>query len=256
MELTKPLAFLDIETGGTDICKDRIVSIAIIKYSPGEKPIKFYTLVNPEMPIPPSATEVHGITDEMVKDAPTFLQISASLIKVLEGSDIGTYNGNKFDIPLIIEEFLRVAVPFNFKDASFVDACAIFKKMEPRTLTAALKFYCNAELEDAHNAMADTKATSQVLKAQTEHYPELKDMTVLELAEFCKDEKRKDDVVIDYAGKLSKDADGDYIYTFGKAKGVKIKDDSGFGKWVLKQDFITRETKLRLQEIFNELKIK
>ncbi len=256
MILTKPLAFLDTESTGLSICTDRIVSIAIIKYSPGEKPIKFYTLVNPEMPIPPSATEVHKITDEMVKDAPTFLQISASLIRALEGSDIGTYNGNKFDIPLIIEEFLRVNVPFNFKDAVFVDACAIFKKMEPRTLTAAMKFYCNVDFDGAHHAMDDTKATSQVLKAQTEFYPELKDMTVLELSEFCKDEKRKDDVVIDYAGKLSKDADGDYIYTFGKAKGSKIKNDPGFGTWMKKQDFITRETKLRLEEIFTELKIK
>lgn len=260
MKLTKPLAFFDLETTGVDTAKDRIVSIAVVKYfpqTPGElivPPLESYTLVNPEMVIPDEAIEVHKITNEMVKGAPTFFQISGSLLNILDGADLAGYNSNQFDIAILIEEFLRVGIEFSLDGRYLVDACTIFKKNEERTLTAAMKFYCDAELEDAHNSLSDTKATARILRAQLVHYPELHDLNVPELHLYCQDNKRQSD--LDFAGKLALDGSAQAIYTFGKAKGKTVKEDPGFGLWMLKQDFFTLETKRKLKQVFDQLDIK
>ncbi len=173
LQLTKPLAFIDLETTGVNPGIDRIVEIAIVKIlTDGTKNVK-RKLINPEMPIPKTSSDVHGITDEMVKDAPTFKQVAHELKQMLTGCDLSGYNSNRFDIPLQMEEFMRAQVDFDMTNRKLLDVQNIFHKMEPRTLTAAYKFYCNKTLEGAHSAEADASATHEILVAQIEKYPEL-----------------------------------------------------------------------------------
>ena len=173
LQLTKPLAFIDLETTGVNLGTDRIIEIAIVKVlADGTRTTK-RKLINPGMPIPKASSDVHGITDEMVKDAPSFSQVAQELKQMLDGCDLGGYNSNRFDIPLLVEEFLRAQVEFDMKGRRLIDVQQIFYKMEPRTLSAAYQFYCQKSLENAHSAEADVVATVEILEAQVKRYPEL-----------------------------------------------------------------------------------
>lgn len=173
MNLRNPLVFFDLETTGINIVKDRIVELSYVKVFPNGNEESKTMKINPEMPIPKESTAIHGITDEDVKDCPTFKEIAKSLAAQIEGCDLAGYNSNRFDIPLLAEEFLRAGVEIDLNRRKFVDVQTIFYKMEPRTLSAAYKFYCNKSLENAHTAHADTMATYEVLQAQLDRYPEL-----------------------------------------------------------------------------------
>ena len=170
LQLAKPLCFFDLETTGTNISKDRIVEIAILKLHPDGTQEKMEKLINPEIQIPPEVSEIHGITNEMVVNAPTFKEESHIIYGFLKGCDLAGFNSDRFDIPLLVEELLRAEVSFDFKNVKTVDVQTIFHKMEARTLSAALKFYCEEELKDAHSAQSDTKATHDVLLAQLDRY--------------------------------------------------------------------------------------
>ena len=173
LQLTKPLCFFDLETTGTDISKDRIVEIAIIKLHPNGTQEKMEKRINPEIQIPFEVSQIHGITNEMVANSPTFKEESHKIYSFIKGCDLAGYNSDRFDIPLLVEELLRAEVSFNFKNIKTVDVQTIFHKMEARTLTAALRFYCDEELSDAHSAQADAKATHDVLLAQLDRYDDL-----------------------------------------------------------------------------------
>jgi DNA polymerase-3 subunit epsilon len=174
LNLKNPIVFFDLETTGINIVTDRIVEISYLKVFPNGDEESKTRLINPEMPIPPQSTAIHGISDEDVKDAPTFKSIAKSLAAQIEGCDLAGYNSNRFDIPVLAEEFLRADVDINLMKHKFVDVQTIFHKKEQRTLSAAYKFYCDKELENAHSAEADTKATYEILKAQLDYYPDLK----------------------------------------------------------------------------------
>lgn len=230
------MVFFDLETTGTNITRDRIVEISIVKLTPGAPEPEVKTRrINPEMPIPAEATAVHHITDADVADAPTFRQVARSLADFMRGCDIAGFNSNRFDVPLLDEEFHRVGVDFDFHKARFVDVQTIFHKMEPRNLTAAYRFYCGKELEGAHGAQADTMATYEVLLAQLERYAELPG-EVAELAAFS---SQNDNV--DLIGRLVYDSEGREIINFGKYKGqpaaAVIAKDPGYYSWIMQGDF-------------------
>ncbi|MDB2342118.1 3'-5' exonuclease [Flavobacteriaceae bacterium] len=246
LQLTKPLCFFDLETTGTDISKDRIVEIAVLKLHPDGTQEKKEWRVNPEQPIQSQASAVHGITDEMVANEPTFKERSGEIYSFMKGCDLAGYNSDRFDIPLLVEELLRAEVDFDFKNNKTVDVQTIFHKMEQRTLTAALRFYCNEELTDAHSAHADTKATHDVLIAQLDRYEEL-EPNVAFLNEFSS--RRK---TADFAGFVVYNKEGDACFGFGKHKDKKVTDilanEPGYFGWVMNADF-PRYTKKILTEI-------
>ncbi len=246
LQLTKPLCFFDLETTGTDISKDRIVEIAVLKLHPDGLQEKKEWRTNPEQPIPAEASAVHGITDEMVASEPTFKELSNEIYSFIKGCDLAGYNSDRFDIPLLVEELLRAEVDFDFKNNKTVDVQTIFHKMEQRTLTAALRFYCNEELTDAHSAHADTKATHDVLIAQLDRYQELKP-NIAFLNEFSS--RRK---TVDFAGFVVYNKDEEACFGFGKHKGKKVTDilanEPGYFGWVMNADF-PRYTKKILTEI-------
>ena len=246
LQLTKPLCFFDLETTGTDISKDRIVEIAVLKLHPDGTQEKKEWRVNPEQPIQSQASAVHGITDEMVANEPTFKERSGEIYSFMKGCDLAGYNSDRFDIPLLVEELLRAEVDFDFKNNKTVDVQTIFHKMEQRTLTAALRFYCNEELTDAHSAHADTKATHDVLIAQLDRYEEL-EPNVAFLNEFSS--RRK---TADFAGFVVYNKEGDACFGFGKHKGKKVTailaNEPGSLGWVMNADF-PRYTKKILTEI-------
>src|SRR5690349_10786993 len=173
LQLNKPIAFIDLETTGINLGSDRIIEIAIVKILADGTRIVKRKLINPEMPIPKQSSDVHGITDEMVKEAPTFKQVAQEFKQMLDGCDLAGYNSNRFDIPLLMEEFLRAEVEFDMRHRKLLDVQNVFHKMEPRTLGAAYRFYCNKTLESAHSAEADASATHEILMAQLQRYPEL-----------------------------------------------------------------------------------
>lgn len=246
--LQKPLVIFDLETTGTDIAKDRIVQIAFIKIMPDGTQIKKESLINPGIPIPKGASDVHGITDDMVKDKPTFANIAKSLITYFEGCDYAGYNIISFDIPLLHEEFLRCGL--ELPKGSLVDSCNIFKKREERTLSAAVKFYCDEEMVDAHDAMNDVVASLKILEAQTVRYSDLP-KTIEELAEYSKYSDSK--VTVDYAGWFTIDGDGDYVFGRGKHKDVKVRKELGFLEWMLRQSFLTIDTMNWAKKILDSL---
>ena len=209
LKLKRPIIFFDLETTGVDAAKDRIVEISMVKINiNGEKQVKTRR-INPEMPIPAEATAVHGITDEDVKDEPTFKQIAKSLAKYIEGCDFGGFNSNRFDLPVLVEEFMRAEVDVDFRNRKFIDVQNIFHKKEQRTLVAAYKFYCDKDLENAHSAEADTLATYEVLEAQIERYGDI-GSTVEELASFSTHNE-----MVDFAGRISLNEKGEEVFTFG-----------------------------------------
>lgn len=213
LKLNRPICFFDLETTGTDVVNDRIVEIAILKVYPnGNKESKTW-LVNPQMPIPPSATAVHGITDEKVANEPSFKELSKQVHSMVKDSDLAGFNSDRFDIPLLAEEMLRAEIDFDMRNRVSVDVQTIFHKMEKRTLAAAYKFYCNKELVDAHSAEADTMATYEVLKSQLERYDELEN-DVKFLADFT---TRKQSV--DFAGFIVMNENDEEVFPLESIKG-------------------------------------
>ena len=245
LQLTKPLAFIDLETTGINLGNDRIVEIAVVKLLVnGNKSVK-RKLVNPGIPIPKEASDIHGITDEIVKDAPSFKQVAQELKQILDGCDIAGYNSNRFDIPLLMEEFLRAEVDFDMKGRRLIDVQHIFHKMEQRTLGAAYKFYCNKNLDGAHSAEVDASATHEILEAQLSHYPELGN-TVDSVLKVI-----GEDVIVDFARRFAMEK-GVEVFNFGKFKGRPVaevlKSEPQYYDWMMKGDF-PQHTKQKLTEI-------
>lgn len=255
LKLTKPICFFDLETTGVNVAKDKIVEISILKVFPnGNKESKTW-LVNPERPIPAETTAVHGITDEKVANEPTFKELSSSIYEMIKGCDLGGFNSNRFDIPLLAEELLRADIDFDMKNSSAVDVQTIFHKMEQRTLVAAYKFYCDKDLTDAHSAAADTEATYEVLKAQLDKYPDLQNDTKW-LAEFSSRKR-----FADFAGFIAYNKDGAETFSFGKHKGklveVVLENEPGYFGWIQNADFplYTKKvlTAIKLRSLNNKL---
>jgi len=249
LELKRPLCFFDLESTGLDVAKERIVSIAITKIMPDKSIEKKKAMINPTIPIPKESSDIHGITDEMVKDKPTFKQLSKGLYEFIKNSDLGGYYNNEYDNALLQEEFLRCDIDFPQIDTNSVDACFIFKKFERRDLSAALRFYCNEEMQNAHNSEFDTEATVKIFVAQLERYDELKGKSIEEISKMCNPKNRAD-----WQGKIIRDVNGDYVYNFGGSKGKRVKDDLGFAYWVLTKDF-PESLKTLLRKITKEISI-
>ncbi len=249
LKLTRPLIFFDIESTGLSISTDRIVELCFIKVHPNGNEEAQTLRFNPLIPISPEASEVTGITNEDVKDCPTFKEKAAELSKIFSGCDIAGYNSNTFDVPLLVEEFLRAGVDFDINKAKLVDVQSIFFKREPRNLTAAYKFYCDKDLENAHSALADTRATYEVLLSQLERYPDLSGDV-----NFLSDYTRRNDNV-DLAGRIVYNAQRQEVFNFGKYRGRPVvevlQQDPGFYAWMMQGDFTqnTKQvlTKLRLR---------
>ena len=236
LKLTRPICFFDLETTGTDVSKDRIVEISILKVFPnGNKESKTW-LVNPTIPIPKAASDVHGITDEHVANEPTFKELAKQIHNMIKDSDLAGYNSDRFDIPLLAEEMLRAEVDFDLGNRVSVDVQTIFHKMEQRTLSAAYKFYCKKSLDNAHSAEADTTATYEILKAQLDTYADTLPNDIKQLSDFT---TRKQ--VADFAGFIAYNEKGEEIFTFGKHKGKRVEDifeqEPGYFGWLLNADF-------------------
>ncbi|MDO5509477.1 MAG: 3'-5' exonuclease [Weeksellaceae bacterium] len=249
LQLHRPLCFFDLETTGINVGKDRIVEICILKTHPDGKEEVFTSLVNPEMQIPAEAAAVHGITDEKVKDAPTFRELAPRIAELLKNSDLGGFNSNHFDIPLLAEELLRAEQDLDLKKARTVDSKVIFFKQEPRNLSAAYKFYCDKDLEDAHSAEADTRATFEIFKAQIQRYEDLhSDM------DFLHSYSNQTDAA-DFAGFIRYNENGNEVFSFGKYKGQKVEDvlqrDAGYYSWIQNADF-----PLYTKRVLTEIKLR
>lgn len=252
LALQRPVAFIDLETTGINLVTDRIVEIAIVKIFPdGKRQIK-RKLINPQMPIPQVVIDIHGITDEMVKDAPVFKQVANEVKQFLDNCDIAGYNSNRFDIPMLIEEFLRCDLQFKTEGRKLLDVQKIFHQMEPRTLSAAYKFYCEKELVGAHGAEIDATATYEILEAQIGRYPALGN-TAESIYKVC-----GEDDTIDFSRRLIK-VNGVETYNFGKHKGKAItevmKIEPQYYDWVMRGEF-TLHTKQKLTEIVNRALLK
>ena len=236
LNLNKPICFFDLETTGTNPGKDKIVEIAVLKLDINNQKKEMVWRINPECPIPDEASSVHGITDEMVKDQPIFKHFSKEIFNFIEGCDLGGYNIDKFDLPLLVEEFIRSGIDVSsFVKVKTVDVQTIFFKMEPRDLSSALKFYCNKDHGNAHTALDDTIATYEVLLSQLDKYHDL-EPSVDFLSTLTRRNKN-----IDFAGRIIEDDNGDAIFNFGKHKGKKVKEvlskEKGYYSWMMNSDF-------------------
>jgi len=255
LNLKKPICFFDLETTGINIANDRIVEISILKVFPNGNKESHTWRVNPEMPIPAVTTAIHGITDEMVANEPTFKELANKVYALIKDSDLGGFNSNRFDIPLLAEELLRAGVDFDMKKAQSVDVQTIFHKMEKRTLEAAYKFYCDKNLDNAHSAAADTDATYEVLKAQLDKYDDLEN-DIAYLADFSAHRN-----FADFAGYIGYNKKGEEVFSFGKHKGSLVEDvlekESGYFGWLLNADFplYTKKvlTGIKLRKLNNKL---
>jgi DNA polymerase-3 subunit epsilon len=262
LQIKNPVVFLDLETTGINIVTDRIVEIALIKVHVDGKEEEMLLRINPEMPIPLESSLIHGIYDKDVADAPTFKSVAKKLAKFIEGCDLGGFNSNRFDIPLLAEEFLRADVDIDLKKRKFIDVQAIFHKMEKRTLAAAYKFYCNQELVDAHSAMADTKATYEVLKAQLDRYKDVefedskgkKSVPIVndidKLHEFSSYDRN-----VDFVGRIVYDENNVEVFNFGKNKGIPVEkvlqEQPGYFGWILNSEF-----PLYTKKVLTQLRLK
>lgn len=252
LSLTRPLAFIDLETTGTNLCLDRIVEIAIVKVLPdGTKQTK-QKLINPQIPIPKACSDIHGITDEKVKDAPVFKEVANELKQFIENADLSGYNSNRFDIPLLVEEFLRAGINLDMKNRRMVDVQQIFHMMERRTLGAAYQFYCKKDLIGAHSAEADANATWEILEAQTICYENL-GSTLDSILKFTGEE-----TIVDFARRMIMDNNVE-VFNFGKHKGRPVGDvlkaEPQYYDWMMKGDF-PLHTKQKLTEILNRTLLK
>lgn len=235
LNLKKPIIFFDLETTGINIVSDRIVEISYLKVSPNGMEESKTIRINPECPIPEQASAIHGIYDDDVANCPTFKQVAKSIAADFEGCDLAGYNSNRFDIPLLAEEFLRADVDIDLKKHNFIDVQVIFHKMEQRTLSAAYKFYCDKILEDAHSSAADTQATYEVLKAQLDRYPTLQN-NIEFLSKYTSFNENAD-----FAGRIIYNEKNEEVFNFGKYKGQKVEDvlskDIGYYGWMMQGDF-------------------
>ena len=251
LNLKNPLVFFDLETTGTNINSDRIVEICYLKVYPNGNEESKTMRINPEMHIPEASSAVHGIYDADVADCPTFKEVAKNIANDIEGCDLAGFNSNRFDIPLLAEEFLRVGVDIDMMKRKFIDVQVIFHKLEQRTLSAAYKFYCDKNLEDAHTAEADTRATYEVLKAQLDRYPEVLENDMKFLADYSSYNKN-----VDFAGRIVYNEQGVEVFNFGKYKGMSVaeilKKDIGYFGWLMQGDFTLNTknvlTKIRLRE--------
>lgn len=251
LKLSKPICFFDLETTGINVSKDRIVEISILKIFPNGNKESFTWRVNPEMKIPAVTTAIHGISDEMVANEPTFKELAPKVYELIMDSDLGGFNSNRFDIPLLAEELLRAEIDFDLKKNVAVDVQTIFHKMEKRTLEAAYKFYCDKDLTNAHSAEADTMATYEVLKAQLDKYEDLEN-DVNFLSTFSSHQN-----FADFAGFVGYNKEGQEIISFGKHKGKVVeelfKTEPGYFSWIQNADFpkytkkVLRDLKMRIK---------
>jgi DNA polymerase III subunit epsilon len=249
LNLKKPIAFLDLETTGINVTSDRIVEFSVLKISPNGKEEWMTSRVNPEMPIPPKTTAIHGITDADVANAPVFREIGKKLAAFLEGCDLAGYNAIKFDIPVLAEEFLRDNIDFNFRKRRYVDVQVIFHKKEQRTLSAAYLFYCKKELEGAHGSKADTAATFEVLKSQLDRYTDLEN-DVEKLADYSSFNSN-----VDFAGRIILDENGKEVFNFGKHKGKAVEvvfaEEPAYYSWMMNGEF-----PLYTKKVLTEIKLR
>lgn len=249
LKLYKPLCVFDLETTGTNVGKDRIVEICILKVNPDASRESKTWKVNPEMPIPKESSAIHGIYDEDVVNAPTFKDIASKILEMISGADLGGFNSNRFDVPLLAEELLRAGLDFDLSKFKLVDAQTIYHKMEPRNLSAAYNFYCQKTLENAHSAEADVLATFEILDAQVGHYEDLPN-EVAGLSEFSFHSK-----FADLAGMIHFNDKDQEIFAFGKYKGQLVKDvfqkDIGYYGWLQSADF-----PLYTKKIFTKIQLK
>ena len=251
LNLKNPLVFFDLETTGTNINSDRIVEICYLKVYPNGNEESKTMRINPEMHIPEASSAVHGIYDADVADCPTFKEVAKNIANDIEGCDLAGFNSNRFDIPLLAEEFLRVGVDIDMMKRKFIDVQVIFHKLEQRTLSAAYKFYCDKNLEDAHTAEADTRATYEVLMAQLDRYPDVLENDMKFLADYSSYNKN-----VDFAGRIVYNEQGVEVFNFGKYKGMSVaeilKKDIGYFGWLMQGDFTLNTknvlTKIRLRE--------
>ena len=251
LNLKNPIVFFDLETTGTNITSDRIVEICYLKVYPNGNEESKTMRINPEMHIPEASTAIHCIHDEDVADCPTFKQIAKDVAKDIEGADLAGFNSNRFDVPVLVEEFLRAGIDIDLTKRKFVDVQVIYHKLEQRTLSAAYKFYCGKNLEDAHTAEADTRATYEVLKAQLDKYPETLENDIDFLSTYSTYSKN-----VDFAGRIVYNDDGVEVFNFGKYKGIPVKEvlarDMGYYGWIMNGDFSLNTknvlTKIRLRE--------
>ncbi len=252
LHLLRPLAFIDLETTGINLSTDRIVEVAIVKILTDGTQVCKHKLINPQMPIPKVSSDMHGITDDKVKDAPLFKEVANELKQFIDNADLSGYNSNRFDIPLLVEEFLRAGITLDMKNRRMVDVQHVFHMMEKRTLGAAYKFYCKKDLIDAHSAQADALATFEILEAQTSHYPDLGN-TLDDILKFTGEEE-----VVDFARRMIMD-NGVEIFNFGKYKGRPVCDvlkaEPQYYDWMMKGDF-PLHTKQKLTEILNRTLLK
>jgi len=252
LQLKRPLAFIDIEATGPNLACDRIIEIAIVRINiDGTKTVK-RKLVNPEMSIPMGSVDIHGITDEMVKEAPVFKQVANELKQFIDTCDICGYNSNRFDVPMLVEEFLRAGLEFDITTRKLIDVQKIYHQMEQRTLGAAYRFYCNKTLEGAHSAEVDATATCEVLEAQLERYPQLGE-SVETIMNFL-----GEDQIIDLARRFVMEK-GVEVFNFGKHKGKPVAEilraEPQYYDWMMKGEF-PLHTKQKLTEIFNRTLLK
>ena len=249
LNLVKPIIFFDLETTGTDISKDRIVEICYIKVFPDGKEIEYTKRINPEMHIPEQASAVHGIYDADVKDCPTFKEVAREIANEFEGCDVAGFNSNRFDLPLLAEEFLRAQVDIDLSRLRAIDVQVLYHKREPRTLSAAYKFYCGENLEDAHSALADTRATYNVLMSQLDHYSDMPN----DIEALSKESSFTNNV--DFAGRIVYDANGRELFNFGKYKGMPVDAvldrDPGYYGWMMNGDF-----SLNTKQVLTRIKLR
>ena len=251
LNLKNPLVFFDLETTGTNINTDRIVEICYLKVYPNGNEESKTLRINPEMHIPEPSSAIHGIYDADVADCPTFKDVAKKIAADIEGCDLAGFNSNRFDIPVLAEEFLRAGVDVDLMKRKFVDVQVIYHKLEQRTLSAAYKFYCDKNLEDAHTAEADTRATYEVLKAQLDRYPEVLENDIVFLSNYSSFNKN-----VDFAGRIVYNEQGVEVFNFGKYKGMSVAEvlqkDMGYYGWIMNGDFTLNTknvlTKIRLRE--------
>jgi DNA polymerase-3 subunit epsilon len=254
LNLKNPIVFFDLETTGINVANDRIVEISILKVNADGTEESKTMRINPGVPIPKKTSEIHGIYDKDVADSPSFKEVGRELATFMEGCDIAGYNSNRFDVPLLAEEYILSEVAIDMTKRKFIDVQTIFHKMEKRTLEAAYQFYCNRNLDDAHSAEADTRATYEVLKAQLDRYTELKNDTEF-LSKFSAHNKNAD-----FAGRIIFDDKGEECFNFGKYKGRQVTEilekDPGYYNWMMNGDFplFTKKvlTNIKLRNAFNQ----
>lgn len=249
LNLKKPIIFFDLETTGTDFSKDRIVEICFIKVYPDGREVEYTKRVNPGMHIPEASSAVHGIYDDDVKDAPLFKDIAREVAKEFEGCDIAGFNSNRFDLPMLAEEFLRAQVDIDLSRHNAIDVQVLYHKREPRTLAAAHRFYCGTDFGNAHSALADTRATYNVLMAQLDHYDDMaNDMDVL-----AKESSFTNNV--DFAGRFVYDESGREVFNFGKYKGMPVDAvldrDPGYYGWMMNGEF-----SLNTKQVLTRIKLR